>query len=264
MIAFLSSSTTLFATNLATVGKKKITDSDLKAALGSLPSIQRTFLNKNVIARTRLVENLVMEKLFAQEAVKLGLNKRAKFKADLARRRADLLAAAYVTEEIDKKLSDSSVRSYYNKNRQRYRTDEVRASHVLVKTKSAANEVYKKAIKADNEAFKALAKKHSTDPSASRNLGDLGFFTRTRMVPEFSDVAFKLKKGGTSKPVKTAFGWHVIRVVDKKKGKDAKFASVKQDVKNHLRQSLLSQLAARLKKENGVVINNTNIQKLQL
>lgn len=263
MVFFLSFSVALSAADLATVGKKKITDSDLKSKLGALPPVQRSFLNKNVSARTRLVENVVMEELFMQQALKSGLDSSSTFKMALENRRAELLARAYVTEVIDKKLNDKGIRRYFRQNKTRYRTDEVRAFHILVKTKAAADEVYAKAVKANNEGFKTLAKKYSVDPSAARNLGDLGFFTRARMVPAFSDVAFKLKKGGTSKPVKTAFGWHTIRVVDKKPGKSPNFSSVKDDVKEHYRQALLENLTTKLKKEHGVKVNVANIEKLQ-
>ena len=263
MVFFLSFSVALSAADLATVGKKKITDSELKSKLGALPPVQKSFLNKNVSARTRLVENVVMEELFMQQALKSGLDKSGKFKKALENRRTELLARAYVTEVIDKKLNDSGIKSYFNRNKIRYRTDQVRAFHILVKTKAAADEVYAKAVKATDDNFKSLAKKHSTDPSAARNLGDLGYFTRARMVPEFSAVAFKLKKGQTAKPLKTNFGWHVIRVVDKKPGKSPSFSSVKDEVKDHYRQNLLEQITAKLKKQNGVKMNTANIQKLQ-
>ena len=260
----LYSNPALAVINLATVGKKQITDNDLKSKIGELPPVQKNFLKKNEAARARLVENLVVEELFAQEALKMGLNKRPDFKKALENRRAELLARAYIKEKIDKEVNDKNIRNYFNKNKIRYRTDEVQAYHILLKTRAEAQEVRGKAVKASNDDFKTLAKKYSKDPSAARNLGDLGYFTRARMVPEFSEVAFKMKKGQTSQPVKTAFGWHIIRVVDKKKGKNPTFnSSTMATVKNHLRDDLLKKLRDKLKKQNKVNIYEANIKKLR-
>jgi parvulin-like peptidyl-prolyl isomerase len=90
---------------------------------------------------------------------------------------------------------------------------EVRASHILVETEKEANELLKR-IEA-GESFEELAKKYSKCPSG-RNGGDLGYFTRGMMVPEFEEAAFELPKGKVSKPVQTDFGYHLIKVYDKR------------------------------------------------
>jgi len=92
---------------------------------------------------------------------------------------------------------------------------EIRASHILVATEDEAKEIIKQL--AGGADFAAIAKEKSTDPSAKQNGGDLGYFTAGEMVPEFSQAAFALEKGESSKaPVKSQFGWHVIKVVDKR------------------------------------------------
>ncbi len=135
---------------------------------------------------------------------------------------------ALLAKKYDIKVSDKDVKEFYTKNKARFeKKAEVKASHILFKAKKddkkalaaakkKAMEVYKLAKKPGAD-FAALAKAQSEGPSAPKG-GDLGFFTKERMVPEFSKAAFATKKGAVTKPVLTAFGYHVIKVVDKKDG----------------------------------------------
>lgn len=252
------------AVELAVIGGKTLTDSDLKGKLGSLPPVQKDFLNKDERARARLVENFVMEELFVQEAEKGGITKSPEFVAELDSQRRQLLARAFLKDKVESQLTTKSIRSYFDKNKTRYRTDEVRAFHILLKTKAEADEVYGKvkATKTDEE-FQTLAKKFSTDPSVAQNLGDLGFFTRARMIPEFADAAFKMKKGEISQPVQTPFGFHVIKLVETKKGEDADFDTVEPRVRNDLRGDLTMKVVEDLKKTRSVKINESNINSLK-
>ena len=252
------------AVELANVGGTSLTDNDLKGKLGSLPPVQKEFLNKDERARARLVENFVMEELFVQEAEKSGLTKNTEYTQELDNQRRQLLARLFLKEKVEAQLTPKSIKSFFDKNKMRYRTDEVRAFHILTKTKAEADEVYTKvaAAKTDEE-FQTLAKKFSSDPSVAQNLGDLGFFSRSRMIPEFADAAFKMKKGEISKPVQTPFGFHVIKLVDTKQGQDADFESVEPRVKNDLRGEMTQKLVEDLKKKRNVKINDTNVNTLK-
>ena len=116
--------------------------------------------------------------------------------------------------------------------------EEVRASHILVKTEQEAKDIIAQLEKGAD--FAKLAKEKSTDPSKEKNSGDLGFFTKEQMVKEFAEAAYALKKGETSKtPVKTQFGWHVIRVTDRR----TQAAPAFEDVKDQLRQKLAEFIA---------------------
>lgn len=252
------------AVELANIGGKQLTDTDLKGKLGGLPPVQKDFLNKDERARARLVENFVMEELFVQEAEKSGITKNPEFVQEMENQRRQLLARAFLKDKVESQLSPKSVRSYFDKNKTQYRTDEVRALHILTKTKAEADEVYKKAkdTKSDDD-FKQLAKKFSTDPSVAQNMGDLGFFSRSRMIPEFANAAFKMKKGEISQPVQTPFGFHVIKVVETKQGQDADFDSVEPRVKNDLRGEMTTKLVEDLKKSRNVKINEANVNSLK-
>ena len=120
---------------------------------------------------------------------------------------------------------------------------EVHARHILVETEDEA-----KAIKADLDKgadFAELAKKKSKDPGASDG-GDLGFFTKEQMVPEFSAVAFKLGKGELSEPVKTQFGWHIIKVEDKRTKPTPTFDQVKAQIDNYIAHRAQAALVEKL------------------
>lgn len=252
------------ATELANVGGTSLTDTELKSKLGSLPQVQKDFLNKDERARARLVENFVMEELFVQEAEKGGLTKNPEFVQELDNQRRQLLARLFLKDKVEAQLTPKSIKSYFDKNKTRYRTDEVRAFHILLKTKAEADEVYTKAAAAKtDEEFQTLAKKYSTDPSVAQNLGDLGFFSRSRMIPEFADAAFKMKKGEVSKPVQTPFGFHIIKLVETKQGQDADFESVEPRVKSDLRSEMTQKLVEDLKKKRNVKINDTNVNTLK-
>lgn len=165
-------------------------------------------------------------------------------------------------------VTDEELKDYYDKNQKRYEIKEqVRASHILLKLdpkadKKTEEQVHKKALDIYKEAskkdadFAELAKKYSQGPTASRG-GDLSYFPRGRMVPEFEEVAFKMKPGEISKPVRTQFGWHIIKLVDHKEGRQRPFEEVHDSIEKLLKnkksreakQSLLKQLRTEAKIE---------------
>lgn len=173
--------------------------------------------------------------------------------------RHNLAVKKLLEKEGSLEVTDADVKAYYDKNKGRYEVKEqVRASHILFKVKSKADkeadakarkqaeEVYEEAKKKDAD-FAALAKKHSQGPTASRG-GDLSYFTRGRMVPEFEKVAFSMKPGEVSKPVRTQFGWHVIKVTDKKEGRQRPFDEVKESIQKLLRNKKTRKAKAELLK----------------
>lgn len=143
------------------------------------------------------------------------------------------------------KVPAEEVKKYFDDNTSRYEIKEqVRASHILIKVaagadkkvedeaKKKADEVYKEAKKAGAD-FGDLAKKYSEGPTAPRG-GDLSYFQRGRMVPEFDKVVFDMKVNDVSKPVRTQFGWHVIQLTDKKEGRQKPFEEVKESIEKLL------------------------------
>jgi peptidyl-prolyl cis-trans isomerase C len=123
---------------------------------------------------------------------------------------------------------------------------EVRARHILVDSEDKAKEILAK-LKAGGD-FVALAKENSKDPGAATG-GDLGYFTKSQMVPEFAEAAFKLEKGQLSDPVKTQFGWHIIKVEDTRDRPVPAFEAVKEQIGNFLVQKAQTELVMKLRSE---------------
>lgn len=132
-------------------------------------------------------------------------------------------------------VSDEEVQNYYD----RMKT-EIRASHILVSSEEKAKEV-KQEIEEGNKDFAALAEEYSEGPSAS-NGGDLDFFGPGKMTPAFEDAAYDLEKGEVSEPVKTEFGFHIIKVTDKREKEDVKpLEEMKDQIKEDLKANQLNQ-----------------------
>ena len=128
-------------------------------------------------------------------------------------------------------ITDEEIKDYFEENKESFNTEEqIKASHILVDSEEKAVEVKNK-LNA-GEDFAELAKEYSTDNSNKDNGGSLGFFGRGEMVPEFEDIAFSLEAGKTSEPVKTDFGYHIIKVEEKKEAKEAVLEENSKQVKN--------------------------------
>jgi peptidyl-prolyl cis-trans isomerase C len=261
LVALLGADSASAAIELAKIGSKTLTDNDVKNLMGAIPEAQKQQLNNDADIKARMVDNMVVEELFVLEAEKTGVSKDKDFTLALERARRQLLAQRYLQKAVQPKVTDGNVKTFFDKNKTRYSQDEVHAFHVLLKTEKEAKEVYDKA-KA-GEDFEVLAKKYSKDPSAAQNMGDLGFFTRSRMVPPFADAAFSMNKGDISQPVKTPFGFHVIKVVDKREGKAVKFDEVKDQVRSDYQNESINDLIANLKKNNKVTIFEDKVKALK-
>jgi peptidyl-prolyl cis-trans isomerase C len=171
--------------------------------------------------------------------------------------------------------SDEKVRKFYEDNKSRFeRPEEVHARHILIQVKKDADqtawdaakkkaEMIQKEASKDDVDFAELAKNKSEGPSASQG-GDLGFFPRGRMVPEFEKVAFSMKPGDISEPVRTAFGWHVIKVVERHEAGPVPFEEVSEDLaaqmKNQAVQEALVAFLDELRKDATIEIHSDNIQ----
>ncbi len=133
-------------------------------------------------------------------------------------------------------ISDEDISAYFEENKESLNeVEQVKASHILVETKEVADEVVTKINQGGD--FAELAKEYSIDTSNSGNGGDLGYFARGRMVPEFEAAAFSAEVGEISDPVESEFGFHIIKVEDKKEAKEANLADLKEDIRKTLFQN---------------------------
>lgn len=130
-------------------------------------------------------------------------------------------------------ISDDQIKEYFEANKESFaQKEQVQASHILVDDEETAKEVKSKLD--DGGDFAELAKEYSTDTSNAESGGELGFFAKGEMVTEFDDKAFAMKKGEISEPVKTEFGYHIIKVTDKKDAKEAVLDDHKEEIKDIL------------------------------
>ena len=216
---------------VATVNGTEIHRSDIEMFYHSLPPQLQQIPIDQIFSQ--LVERYVDQKLIGQAARKTGVAERPEVKQQIALLTESVLTQAYMDDKIRQQVTESRLHEEYQKAvALEPKREEVRAQHILVKTKEEAEQVIKE-LKAGGD-FAAIAKKKSIDPSG-RSGGDLGYFTRDQMVPAFSEAAFKLKPGEyTTEPVQTQFGWHVIKVEDRRVAGARKF----EDMADELRQTL--------------------------
>ncbi|TYR72998.1 foldase [Rossellomorea vietnamensis] len=130
-------------------------------------------------------------------------------------------------------ITDDQIKEYFEANKETFaQQEQVQASHILVEDEAAAKEVKKKLD--DGGDFAQLAKEYSTDSSNAESGGELGFFSKGDMVAEFEEKAFSMKTDEISDPVKTEFGYHIIKITDKKDAKEAVLEDHQEEVKNIL------------------------------
>lgn len=157
--------------------------------------------------------------------------------------RKELISQIQMTKLLSSKVTvtDDEMQQYYDKNKQSFSTpEEVRASHILVKTEAEAQDILKQ-LK-EGADFATLAQQKSLDPGSKNNGGDLNFFTKGQMVQSFEEAAFSLKVGELSGIVKSDYGYHIIKVTDRKATVTPPFAEKKAEINDTLLQQKISQM----------------------
>jgi len=193
-----------------------------------------------------VLEQIVNEKLIEGAVAKAKVTDSEDYKKRLEILKVQLAKQMYLENTLKDKISDKAVKAEYEKFKKENKgKTEIHARHILVPTEEEAKQVIKDL---DGGAkFEELAAKRSSGPAAT-NGGDLGYFAEEDMVPEFSKAAFALKKGEYTKtPVKTGFGWHVIKLEDKRERAVPEQAQVEAPIRNKLGQEALVALAEKLR-----------------
>jgi len=190
--------------------------------------------------RKMIIENIALQMIAAQEAVKKGLDKTPDTLTELEMAKQSVLAQAYVQDFMkNDAVTDAQLTAEYDKLKAQASGNQYKARHILVKTEDEAKAIIAKLNK-DVKSFDSIAKKQSLDPGSKSKGGDLGWFDPQSMVPEFSAATAKLEKGKfTETPVKTQFGYHVI-ILDDTRANTANLPPMDQ-VKAGLTQQLQQQ-----------------------
>ena len=228
---------------LAKVNGSEIHASDVALAEEELgPSLQQMDPSTR---KDNVLSFLIDMKIVSKAAEDKKIENNDDFKKRLAFTRNRLLMDSLLASEGKAATTDDAMKKVYDEaSKQITGEQEVRARHILVETEDEA-----KAIKAELDKgadFAELAKKKSKDPGASDG-GDLGFFTKEQMVPEFSAVAFALEPGKISDPVKSQFGWHIIKVEEKRNRKAPDFEQVKAQIETYVTRKAQADYVAKLR-----------------
>ena len=218
---------------LAKVGSLTVTESEVNEIIAGLG--QRASAYSTPEGRRALLNQLIGNKLLLLDARRNLYEAEAEFKAQLNSVKENLLIN-YAAEKAVKsvKVTDEEAEKYYNENKEEFNGEEtVNASHILVKTEEEAREIYEK-ISSGNTTFENAAKEYSSCPSKNTG-GNLGDFGRGRMVPEFDTAVFSMEVGEVTKePVKTQFGYHLIKLNSKKDASPVPFSEIKEEIKGAL------------------------------
>ncbi|MFV0280433.1 MAG: peptidylprolyl isomerase [Rhodoblastus sp.] len=217
---------------LARVNGAEITDEDVAIARDDL----ETRLPRQLEGPARdkaVLDNLIAAKVVAQKAEAEKLANTPEFARRLAYLRDKLLTETYLGKIAEAANTDANIQKTYDEVAKQQKPEpEIHARHILVPTEEEAKKALER-VKG-GEDFAKVAGEVSKDPGSKG--GDLGWFTKDRMVPEFADAAFKLEKGQISQPVKTQFGWHIIKLEDKRMKEFPKLSDVHDQVQRYVMQ----------------------------
>ncbi len=230
---------------LATVNGKQITEEDVKLAADDL----RGRIPPQIEGKARdayLLDFLIDGELVAQKALAEKADQTPEFAKKLAYAREKLLMESVLDQIAKTAATDAAVKAAYDEAAKNQKPQtEIHARHILVNTEEEAKAALKRLMDGKEE-FADIAKAVSKDPGAEG--GDLGWFTKDRMVPEFADAAFKLDVGQVSDPVKSPFGWHIIEVLDKREKTFPPLDQIKPQVTSYVVQKAQSAFVADLRK----------------
>lgn len=244
---------------VATVDGKAITEADLRLAefeigsdLGNLPPETR---------RRVLVEYMIENQLFADAAERDKLSSGQNYEERLAYWRRRALRDTYFDKAVKGEVGEGLAKTFYDDQVKGMKPEEeVQARHILVETEDKAKEIADKLAMGGD--FAALAKEFSKDPGSKDDGGMLGFFGRGQMVPQFEEAAFKLEKGQISAPVKSQFGFHVIKLEDRRQKKLPSFDEVKDRILNSMIQRRAQEVAQGLRTKAKVEYLDPEIKKM--
>jgi peptidyl-prolyl cis-trans isomerase C len=253
---------------LATVNKENITQDEILKQMKRIPEWARPQL-QDAEGKSKFLDEMIKRELIYQEAEKMKLNNNEEFQAQVKEFKKMTLVQLILKKEVDEKVKvdNEEAKKFFDQNADKLTVGtKIKASHILVETEKEANDVLDKINK--GRGFADLAKSLSKDSVSAKKGGDLGYFGRGQMVPEFERAALSLKPGEVSKPVRPRFGYHVIKLIDIKKGEPAKFEESKEAIMRQItmekRKKIFDKFVDRLKADAKITQNDDAISALPL
>lgn len=214
---------------LATVAGKEITEQELDFIIKRYPAEQQGFFSSEN-GKKQLLEQMISFELFYNLGKEMNIDQTEEFVASLEKVKKDLLTQMIIDKTLSEvTITDEEAKKYYEDNKEKFaEKGSVTAKHILVEAEDTAKKI-KEEIVSGNVSFEEAAEKYSSCPSKEQG-GNLGAFSRGMMVPEFEDAAFALPIDEVSEPVKTQFGYHIIKVTERKDEEIKEFDEVKSTV----------------------------------
>jgi len=241
---------------IARVNGESITQAEFQAKIDRLPPYYRTMANEQ---KDKFLDELINERLFLNQAYKQGVDRNKEVKNLVEEARKKIIVAKFIEDQISRNvnISDKAIEEYYKLHKKEFVAPErYRASHILVSTEAEAKKALDRLNK--GEDFAAVAKEISIDPSKT-NGGDLGYFTEGQMIPDFEAACFKLEPGEISNVVKTQFGYHIIKLTDKKPSQAKTLSEVSDRIKLSLldmkKMEKLQEIVKELRSKSKITVN---------
>jgi peptidyl-prolyl cis-trans isomerase C len=233
---------------LAEVNGGSITTGDFERELKNLPEYLKAMADTPQ-GRKEMLDTMVIRELILQQASKDGLDKGPEIEDKLQDLKKRLIVESFLKKKVESesKVSDEDLKKFYEQNKDKFKSGEqIKASHILVKTDKEAKEILAKIKGGGN--FEELAKKSSVDSSAAKG-GDLGWFGKGSMVPAFEKAALALKEGQVSDVVKSDFGFHIIKLTGKRAAGIRPLEEVKDQIKGAIMPTKQQEVFQKIKEE---------------
>jgi len=249
---------------LVKIGKKDtITLEEFENRISRLPKRYQSVVKKN---KQQFLDEIIVDTLLYKEAVNKKVDKNEDVKRLVNEAKRKIMIVQLLRDEVDghNDVTDEEIQSYYNENQEKFTTPEVlRASHVLVKTEDEAKDILVELSNGRN--FEDLARARSIDPTAKIG-GDIGYFTRNQLVPEVEEACFSMQPGEISGIVNSKFGYHVIKLTERKEPALKDFEEVKDVIKQsltrHKKKVRFNELVETLREKSEIVINNDLLESI--
>ena len=247
---------------VAKVGNYEITVKGFNERISNLPEKYREVVKRR---KNEYLEDLIKDTLLYQEAVRKDLDREEDVRNLIEEAKKKIIIARLLQDEVDNKvvITDEDIELFYTANKGKYMTPEImRVSHILVLSKDDADKIAEEINRGAN--FEDLARAKSVDPTAQR-AGDIGYFPKGQILPEFEEACSLLQIGDISGIVETTLGYHIIKLTDRKAPRVRPLSDVKNDVKARLRvlkkKKLFKNLLGEIKQKTNIEINKEILNK---
>ncbi len=209
---------------VATIGNEEISLDEVKIFVAEVPQLAEVPFEQ---VYPNILEMMINDKIISNGAKRYNIPEDPQIKKMIKMASDQIVAQAYLAKEMENALTEADIRAAYEEEVKNFKPEEeIHARHILVLTEKQAQDILIQ-LKAGAD-FGLLADQKSIDKNAPQ--GDLGYFTREMMIPEFAEAVFSMKKGELSGPVKTAYGWHIIQVEDRRPTQPPAFEQVREQM----------------------------------